>query len=457
MVLFRTESGKASLCDAYCPHMGADLGQGGKVEQECVRCPFHHWGFGVDGVCSDIPYAKKIPPQARVRSYRIMERNGAILAWFHPQVEHPSFQIPEFPTLNWSEPTWLELVLPVHIQEVAENGIDVAHFLPIHRSARSRAIVLDGQGIPFRFRLETRYEGDGIGVPGEFVNVTSEWSYYCMGMFHAVSTADEFNAQVRHLFHFTPGPGDRLHFRCAISANLETMDESIVPMVQEKNAEITIRNLQEDAPIWEHKRYLTRPVLCQGDGPYHQLRSWTSQFFIAESEADGANPVRREPVSEAPVQDEPESFVGAIGTTAPTGPRAEPCPTPVQPDSICTGPGAGLADAGSREGAGAVAGIFQQMAAQFNPAEVKRDFVVQYEIGGEAGGAFVVVVRDKKYRVTEGKHEAPDLRVSIQAADWLGLHSGELGSARAYLTGRLKVAGDMKLARHLAAIFPVGP
>jgi putative sterol carrier protein len=96
------------------------------------------------------------------------------------------------------------------------------------------------------------------------------------------------------------------------------------------------------------------------------------------------------------------------------------------------------------------------MAAQFNPAAVNRSFVVQYEIGGEEGGAYIVEVRDQKYQVTEGNHEAPDVRVSIQAADWLGLHSGQLGSARAYLTGKLKVTGDMKLARKLATIFPIG-
>jgi putative sterol carrier protein len=96
------------------------------------------------------------------------------------------------------------------------------------------------------------------------------------------------------------------------------------------------------------------------------------------------------------------------------------------------------------------------MAAHFNPAAITSNFIVQYEIGGEEGGAYTVEVRDRKYQVTEGKHEAPDVRVRIQAADRLCLHSGELGSARAYLSGRLKVSGDMKVARNLATIFPIG-
>jgi nitrite reductase/ring-hydroxylating ferredoxin subunit/putative sterol carrier protein len=455
LVLFRTESGKVSLCDAYCPHLGTDLGRGGKVDHECLRCPFHHWGFGADGVCSDIPYAKKIPPQARVHSYPVMERNGAILAWFHPQDEPPRFLVPEFPTSSWSKPLWLELVLPVHIQEAAENGIDVAHFLPIHSSVRSRAIVHDGKSIPFKFRLETRYQGDGIGVPNESVDVTTEWSYYGMGLFLGLSTADEFQAQVRHLFHFTPVPGDRLHFRCAISANLETMDESIVPIVQEKNAEITIRNLQEDAPIWKHKHYLTRPVLCDGDGPYSQLRRWTSQFYLPEA-AEGARTLAQGEPSSLLVLNEPEREVPPAKIAAPMDACTQPSLALPRTESVCTAPAACMAETGCQGVAESVSHIFfERMAAQFNPAAVNSNFVVQYEIGGEEGGAYVVEVRDRKYQATEGMHEAPDVRVRIQAADWLRLHSGELGSARAYLSGRLKVSGNMKLARHLATVFPI--
>ncbi|MBA17767.1 MAG: Rieske (2Fe-2S) protein, partial [Sphingomonas sp.] len=40
LVLFRNENGEAGLLDAYCPHLGAHLGHGGKVEGDSIRCPF---------------------------------------------------------------------------------------------------------------------------------------------------------------------------------------------------------------------------------------------------------------------------------------------------------------------------------------------------------------------------------------------------------------------------------
>jgi cholesterol 7-desaturase len=58
-VLFRSEDSKnVSVVDAYCPHLGAHLGDG-EVKGSCIICPFHNWSFrGDDGSCVDIPYAE---------------------------------------------------------------------------------------------------------------------------------------------------------------------------------------------------------------------------------------------------------------------------------------------------------------------------------------------------------------------------------------------------------------
>jgi hypothetical protein len=39
------------------------------------------------------------------------------------------------------------------------------------------------------------------------------------------------------------------------------------------------RQVEGDIPIWEHKKYLESPVLCDGDGPIHQFRKWYRQFY----------------------------------------------------------------------------------------------------------------------------------------------------------------------------------
>lgn len=60
VAVFRAQTGKAHVVDAYCPHLGANLAVGGRVLGDCIECPFHGWKFqGSDGKCVQIPYAEK--------------------------------------------------------------------------------------------------------------------------------------------------------------------------------------------------------------------------------------------------------------------------------------------------------------------------------------------------------------------------------------------------------------
>ena len=51
-VAYRTDGRGAPPLDAHCPHLGAHLGHGGKVQGESIVCPFHAWRYDADGVCA---------------------------------------------------------------------------------------------------------------------------------------------------------------------------------------------------------------------------------------------------------------------------------------------------------------------------------------------------------------------------------------------------------------------
>lgn len=56
--VYRTKSNKVFVLDAYCPHLGANMGIGGRVVGDNIECPFHQWSFrGTDGLCTNIPYS----------------------------------------------------------------------------------------------------------------------------------------------------------------------------------------------------------------------------------------------------------------------------------------------------------------------------------------------------------------------------------------------------------------
>jgi phenylpropionate dioxygenase-like ring-hydroxylating dioxygenase large terminal subunit len=429
LVLFRTASGQVGLLDAYCPHLGTHLGHGGTVDGECVRCPFHRWAFGTDGACTDIPYAKKVPPNARTPAYEVRERNGVILAWFHPESAPPSFDIPEFEAGIWSEPAWLDLVYDVHIQEIAENGVDIAHFMPIHGCGRSSVEMIDAKGHPFQFILRTSYDGDGIGAPGRFVDVTSHWSFHGPGLFHSISTADDIGTRVRHIFHFTPIPGDRVHFRVATSVDMTTIPAGMKDFVLRRNAEITRANLDQDAPIWRRKRYNIRPVLSAGDGPVALLRRWTRKFY---------------PALEAPELGQAERGRYELErlpelSTIQEKRRAEHVPElQVSEESLRL--------------------VFEEkLLADFRAGVAAHPFVVQYEVTGEVPAAWHLEVEPAACRSVRGTHESPEVTVTVDVRDWLGIHSGRLDPVTAFMTGKLAIAGNMDLAVKLGDIFPLAP
>ena len=83
LVLFRDDDGMAHVLDAFCPHLGAHLGYGGRVEDNCIRCPFHAWRFDGGGQCVEVPYANKIPPLAKLDAWHVCEVNGLIMVWHH--------------------------------------------------------------------------------------------------------------------------------------------------------------------------------------------------------------------------------------------------------------------------------------------------------------------------------------------------------------------------------------
>lgn len=434
LVLFRSPTGEIGALDAYCVHLGAHLGVGGVVDGGCLRCPFHRWGFAADGACVDIPYAKKIPKGARARAYPVRERNGVILVYHHPAGAEPDFEVPSFDEAGWSPPRWVDLCFEMHLQDIAENGVDIAHFPPIHGCTRAGIDVVDGRGMPFRYTLRTAYDGDGIGVSGKYVDVTTDWSYHGLGVFHAISTADAYGTRVRHIFHFTPVPGDKVLFRAAISADTTTVPPGLVEMVQLKNAEITRRNLEEDAPIWAAKIYQTKPVLAANDGPFGLLRRWTRRFYEGQG---GAREQQTAVEIELPDDERDGSSFALPADPAPPRDEAPAMAAPA------------VTSAAVR------AVFFVKIPGDFAPAAVPRPFVVQYVVEGDAGATYHLVVDQTSCAPHEGAHDRPDVTISIADGDWLSIHAGVLDGAEAFMTGRMRIEGDFELAVKLGEMFPL--
>ncbi len=101
--------------------------------------------------------------------------------------------------------------------------------------------------------------------------------------------------------------------------------------------------------------------------------------------------------------------------------------------------------------------VFSRMPEAFNPERAQGvDAVFQFRITGNDGGSWYVIVRDGECRVEEGTHHEPRVTLTMSAEDWLAMINRELTGMKAFMTGKLKVSGDLMLAQRFYELFSLG-
>ena len=99
--------------------------------------------------------------------------------------------------------------------------------------------------------------------------------------------------------------------------------------------------------------------------------------------------------------------------------------------------------------------VFDGMRQSFMPARAQGLHVrYQFDLSGPNGGLWCIEVNDGKCRIARGKIENPNVTFAATDQDWVALSNHKLPGVWAYLTGRLKIRGDQKLARKLDEMFP---
>lgn len=289
IVAFRTEDGKAHVVDAHCPHLGAHLGHGGTVEGGCLRCPFHGWLYdGESGQCARIPYAGKVPPGARLRTWHVHEVSGLIMVYYHEQEEPPTWTIPDLlrpeqgEWTEWRETRWR---VRARLQDVAENDLDSAHLPVLHgfsNGVNSSRVTTEGPRLNVHMVVDLNL--DTFGLPGT-AQAPIDTVKYGLSYGYIRQTVDLGPLQVssRTLGNTTPIDDEYLDMRLLHSIR-KTGNEAMDAMIEQNYYHTFKTAVDQDIVVWENKVYLTRPLLCEGDGPIATFRKWSRQFY-AESAA----------------------------------------------------------------------------------------------------------------------------------------------------------------------------
>lgn len=104
-----------------------------------------------------------------------------------------------------------------------------------------------------------------------------------------------------------------------------------------------------------------------------------------------------------------------------------------------------------------VSEVFKAMPEKFDPAAAQGfDMVFQFHITGEQAGDWNVTIQDGTCTVAEGVHDSPGCTMTMADQDWLAMVSGQLNGAAAFMSGKLKIEGDIMAAQRLGSLFKLG-
>jgi putative sterol carrier protein len=97
---------------------------------------------------------------------------------------------------------------------------------------------------------------------------------------------------------------------------------------------------------------------------------------------------------------------------------------------------------------------FDGMPSKFQPAKAAGvNATIQYDITGDGGGTWHAVIKDGTCAVNAGAAGTPNLTLTMSSQDWLDMIGGKLSGQMAFMSGKLKLKGDMGLAMKVGSIF----
>ncbi|WKU48683.1 Rieske 2Fe-2S domain-containing protein [Streptomyces sp. VNUA116] len=289
VVLYRTRTGKARVVRPYCPHLGAHLGCGGRVDGELIVCPFHHFAFDGDGALARVgPGYTGAAVRDKLTVLPCQEANGAIFTWVGTGPhDPPSWPLPDLLPATAPPAKFAYSEIQSHPQEILENIVDAGHLRALHGFTDSTLLgepVADGHTYGVTIRIKRPFPPFGTAT-ADFTLML-----HGLGLGHVAITDPSRRWQIDAMIGARPtNPwSTQAIFGAAMSLNASQSALSWIPsqgtaMLSRAltwlNLLALLADTRADMPIWKTKRYTSPPRLAHGDGPIGAYRKWAQQFY----------------------------------------------------------------------------------------------------------------------------------------------------------------------------------
>ncbi len=295
IVAWCDDEGHICVADAFCPHLGADLGpeSGGIVRDGCLVCPFHGFEFDVGGKCVSTPFAPP-PKTARLKLIETRVINGIVFAWWGIGGRPSQWDLPEDEEIEgkWSELSFRTLRFPGHPQETTENSVDLAHLRYVHgydNVYRIEPLIIDGTYLKSSFHFVRAQKVAGINIK---FDVNAKARVYGLGYSNVKIHEKSIDMHINFYVLATPVNGNEIDMVLAsqvkqirkpkrtiaglgfLPLNLRaTLMNKFILFMQKKD-------VLDDVHIWKNKRYVLQPRLCKSDGEIGRFRRYCKQFYL---------------------------------------------------------------------------------------------------------------------------------------------------------------------------------
>jgi hypothetical protein len=237
------------------------------------------------------PYGKRAP-KARLGTHLVREQSGLLLVFHDGERRAPGWEVPALDMSGWTPLIRREWTFRGHPQETTENSVDVGHLAVVHGYGRVTELSpLETRG-PY---LTVRYGFDRPTVAGRLpVRVEITIHVHGLGYSLVETYLPALGVELRQFVLVTPVGEQRVTMRVAVSLRPDAKRAMAGRLVRGLGAralaELILagfsRDVQQDFEIWSHKRYVSPPVLAEGDGPIGAYRRWTRQFYPSVPDRD---------------------------------------------------------------------------------------------------------------------------------------------------------------------------
>jgi vanillate monooxygenase len=137
IVFYRTGDGEAVALEDRCCHRNLPLSMG-KVEDNDIRCGYHGLRFDRTGKCNEVPGQSQIPPGARVRSFKTVERWKLLWIWIGDPAKADERHLPDWHYID--DPAWASIAgngakpIPMKCNWELHNDnlLDLSHVVYVH-------------------------------------------------------------------------------------------------------------------------------------------------------------------------------------------------------------------------------------------------------------------------------------------------------------------------------------